>query len=139
MTISQVIQTISLGNFTYFTVLHAYFFPNISPQLRQCRSGSATMLCWPGAQWHWADRLGLDWIGHGLNWHGAHWHESHWLGCTGSGCIALDHFVSLKRFTQNKKLRTSKNPFYFQAPLLPRTATRNQKNESGEKNSLTRY
>lgn len=61
------------------------------------------------------------------------------MGRTGSDCIALDHLAPRKRFTQIKKIRISKNPFCFQAPLLPWTATRNQKTSPEKKNSLTRY
>ena len=131
MTISQVIQTISLGNYTYFTVLHAYF-SQISPH--SCDNAAVVRhQCHVGLGHIGMGRIGMDCIGHGLNWHGCYGHGAHWLGCTGSGCIALDHFVSLKRFTQNKKLRISKNPFCFQAPLVPWTATRNQKTSPEKK------
>ena len=48
MTISQVIQTISLGNLTYFAVSHAYFSQISSRQLRQCRRVSVSMPCSAG-------------------------------------------------------------------------------------------
>lgn len=73
MTISQVIQTISLGNFTYFTMSHAYF--------SQISSTAATMPpCFDNNVMFCRGRIGMGRIGHGLHWQWSDWHWSHRLG-----------------------------------------------------------
>lgn len=98
MTISQVIQTISLGNFTYFTVSHAYF--------SQISSTAATMPpCFGNNVMFCRGRIGMGRIGQELHWPRIVLvMDCIGMGRTGSGCIALDHFVPRKRFKRDKTL-----------------------------------
>lgn len=68
MTISQVIQTISLGNFTYFTVSHAYFsqISSTTATMPPC-FGNNVMFCrgriGHGADWSWIALAGVGLAG----------------------------------------------------------------------------
>ena len=88
MTISQVIQTISLGNFTYFTVPHAYF--------SQISSTTATMPpCFGNNVMFCRGRIGMGRIGQELHWQGSDWQGSHRLGlhCPGPFCTAKTFYT----------------------------------------------
>lgn len=127
MTISQVIQTISLGNFTYFTVLHAYF-SQISPH--SCDNAAMVRhQCYVGLGYIGMDWIGLDCIGHGLNWHGADWHGAHWLWshCPGP-------FGSAKTFYIDQKTPHKQESVLFPGTAPAKNRHPNQKNESEEKN-----
>ena len=105
MTISQVIQTISLGNFTYFTVLHAYF-SQISPHScdnaavvrHQCHVGLGVGLAWGALAWGALDWIELAWV-------------ALVMGRIGLDCIVLNHLVPRKRFKRYKVL--------FLGPIVP--------------------
>lgn len=125
MTISQVIQTISLGNFTYFAVSHAYFsqISSTAATMPPC-FGNNVMFCRGrigmgriGQELHW---LGLHW--HGSDWHGSDWHGSHRLGLHwhwiilyrknvlgGTKCCFCGRLFHLKRFIGTKSRITPEN------------------------------
>lgn len=115
MTISQVIQTISLGNFTYFTVSHAY--------LSQISSTAATMPpCFGNNVMFCRGRIGMGRIGHGLHWQGSDWHGAHRLGLhwhwtilyrenvlSGTKCCFFSRLFHLNRFSGTKSRITPEN------------------------------
>lgn len=105
MTISQVIQTISLGNFTYFAVSHAYF--------SQISSTAATMPpCFGNNVMFCRGRIGMGRIGQELHWLGLHWHwiilyRKNVLG--GTKCCFCGRLFHLKRFIGTKSRITPEN------------------------------
>lgn len=134
MTISQVIQTISLGNFTYFMRFHGHF-PHFLHKPWRIITGTAWQTAdnrhWEGA--HWARGVDLEHIGRGTLFECSSFGRSLAGGTLPRGIWSCENVLSgTKPFARpilfqinvfpEQKLRISKNPFCFQAPLLPRTA-----------------
>lgn len=135
MTISQLIQTISLGNFTYFMRFHGHF-PHFLHKPWRIITGTAWQTAdnrhWEGA--HWARGVDLEHIGRGTLFECSLFGRS-----LAGGTLPRVILFQINRFPGTK------TPHKQESVLLPGTVppTKDcrlkQKKRDRRNNSLTRY